>query len=507
MEFMTDIEKKYEEIFLRQTTISPVFTHMAKQQMAELMEVMLRSRQHMEQLLATGQNAAIKGGYLAEEWHAGTFNMDAVLKEKSARAVTDRYKPEWEALGKGTNDTPADIVVTEDGRPVLQVQSKYNRSAEDSVTGSNSYSQVKNGRPKYEDSDVLLGPSDQVHPKDGSVSIAEHADAAASANSRRGGDPAKTKAYEDISKKIRSRVEKGDVASTELTKQEANELGEGNLKKLDKVESSYKTRSTLRQAGRAAAGAAALSAVVAGTVNVVRYASMAREGKISADEAVIKIMAETAAAAADSAVKAGSVVSAQSLLVRYGSEKVVIGTLARQGMSSLVRTNAVTVGVVCAIDAIKDLVALSQGRLTREQFYERQGKGMLTTTAGVTGGTLGAIAAQGAAITFSLPAMTVGGVALLPLIGGLAGGMIAGMAMQFAIDNGVERPYRELMQNADLLRESAQELERASLRIFQGQVLFTKMLEKDSELDRMFAVSMKRSEQTGEKIKNILEQL
>ena len=68
---------------------------------------------------------------------------------------------------------------------------------------------------------------------------------------------------------------------------------------------------------------------------------MVREGKLSEEEAVVEILVETASSAADSAVKAGSVVGAQSLLVRYGSEKVLIDTLSKQGLKSLAKTNVV----------------------------------------------------------------------------------------------------------------------------------------------------------------------
>ena len=281
------------------------------------------------------------------------------------------------------------------------------------------------------------------------------------------------------------------------------EMAENDLRKLDKMESSYKTKSTLQQASKAAVGAAAMAAVVSGTVNTVRYVQMAREGKISAEDAAIKIMAETASAAADSAVKAGAVVTAQSMLIRAGTEKVVIGTLAQQGMRSLARTNAVTVGVVCAIDAVKDLVSLGMGKMTKEQFYERQGKNILNTGAGVTGGTLGALAGEAAAAGMGITA-SVGGLALLPFIGCMAGGLIAGMAMQSAIENGVERPYRELMRNTALRRSAAEELERVSGRVFQSQILFGRMLEEENRLDNLLHASMKRMDANTDKLRDVL---
>lgn len=499
----SDIDKKYEELFRQQTATSPIFTHAAKQQMAKMVEAALRGRANIKAELATARATGPKSGFIAEEFHAESFNLDAILKEKEVRAVTDRYTDEWAALGKGRNDTPADIVVTEDGKIIKQAQVKYNKTPEDAVTGNNSFSQMKDGKTKYQDSDTFVAPSDHVDPTDDSVSIAEHAQAKADAAAAKGGDAAEVERYQQVADKTSSTLEADGVSSTELTKDEAMEMAEGDLSKLDELESSYKTKSTIKQASRAAMGAAAMSAVVSGAVNTVRYVQMAREGKISAEDAAIKIMAETASAAADSAVKAGAVVTTQSLLVRSGVEKVAVGTLAQQGLRSLTRTNAVTVGVTCAIDAVKDLVSLGMGKMTKEQFYERQGKNILNTSAGMTGGTLGALAGEAAAAGMGITA-SVGGLALLPFIGGIAGGLIAGMAMQSAIENGVERPYRELMLNTALRRSAAEELERVSVRVFQGQILFGRMLEEEHRLDTLFYASMKRMDANNDKLRDIL---
>ncbi len=66
--------------------------------------------------------------------------------------------------------------------------------------------------------------------------------------------------------------------------------------------------------GNAAVGAAALSAVISGSINTVRYIQLAREGKISIEDATFKIVGETVASAADSAVKAASTTGLNSLI-------------------------------------------------------------------------------------------------------------------------------------------------------------------------------------------------
>lgn len=488
------IERKFEDALNLASSTAPIFTHNAKQQMGKMVDTILRSNNHIQTRLATNQSPQIKGGFIAEEFHAETFNLDAILKDKDVRAITDQYKPEWGNFNRAGNDNSLDVIVHDKGNIVKTAQSKYGQNAETTAgKGSVGFSQVKDGQVKYTEADTYLGPSDQINPKDGSVSVKEHAEAAAWGNEKRGGDPKQTEAYKQTAKKVRSKIEHDGVASKNLTKSEADTLGSGDTKKFKDIESNFQTRSTFKQMGNAAVGAAALSAVISGTVNIIQYCQLARDGKISSEEAVQCIIVETATSAADSALKASAVVGVQSLLVRYG-EKVVIETFAKQSLKALMRGNAVTTGVVCAIDAAKDLVALSVGKISKEEFFERQGKGMLNTSAGVIGGTLGAVSAASfvTSMGFSFPIAA-------PLLGGLAGGLIAGMAMNFAIENHIEKPYRQLVENTTHLADAARELQKVSSTVFASQVLFAKALEEEAYLDKLFAVQLHELDKAGER--------
>jgi len=46
----------------------------------------------MSTISSTAQNNAIKGGFAAETWHAESFNLDAILQDKSICAFTDQFK-------------------------------------------------------------------------------------------------------------------------------------------------------------------------------------------------------------------------------------------------------------------------------------------------------------------------------------------------------------------------------------------------------------------------------
>lgn len=461
------IEKKFERAFTKASGVNPVFPFLAKNEMSQMVETICRTHKKIQIRLETNQSPAIKGGFVAEEHHAGTFNLDSIYKERGSRAYTDLDTAEWTRQGFRVNDTP-DIIVVEGGQTVTTVQSKYYATTDATA--------AKLSELKYEKIDQLLGPSDQVNPTDGSYSVADQASPEAAG-------------------RVTDTVQHADVSSTPLTKEEANHMGSGDLSKLEKVEREYQTKSTVKHMGKAAAGAAAMSAIVCGTTNTVRYIQLARDGQISAEEATYKIIAETASSAADSAIKASANAGIQSLIVRYGAEKAVVSTLARQSVGAMLRTSAVTVGVVCTVDAIKDMVALGMGKISKEQFYERQGKGMLNTSAGVTGGAVGALGAEAGCL--ALGASTVP--ALVPILGGLAGGLIAGIAMMIAIENGIERPYRELLSNTDDLNNAAAEFQRMADNVFAGQVLFTKILAVEGELDKKIDGKMADVDAAGHK--------
>jgi hypothetical protein len=282
-----------------------------------------------------------------------------------------------------------------------------------------------------------------------------------------------------VESKTTGTVASGDVQSTPLSKSQAETLAQQSDPEFKvKVESRYKTTSTRHRMQDAAAGAAAMSAVISGVVNTFAYGRLVREGKLDASEAAIKIAAETVAAAADSALKAATVTGAHSLMARYGSQELA-RKLTGQGIGALTRSNAVTVAAVCAIDLIKNVVLFSAGKITLQQLEERSGKGLLNTACASFGGTLGALAGGG---------LVAGGfaAAAVPAITGLIGGLICSMAMEFAIENNIEEPYRKLVSNGTALRDSACLLEEVSQKVFKGQVAFQKYLVEDMEMDKRF---------------------
>lgn len=484
---MDSIEQKYEKAFEQVASIQPIFPENAKRQMAEMVEIIARSNKNIQQRLNTNQHFGQKAGFVAEEFIAETYNLDASLNNDPSRALTDRY-PEWKEHGLKGNDNP-DLVIVEDGQIVSKAQSKFDKTPK--RTAGQLSQKNPDGTVKYGENDTYLAPSDQVE------DIKEYASEMSRVKGE-AGDAALEETFRQTSKKTKSRIERNGTKSQELSKAEADRMGKGDLEKLKKIESEYQTKSTLKQMGNAAIGAAAMSAVVSGSINTIRYIQLAKEGKITSQEAAIKIVSETVASAADSAIKASANTGIQSLIVRYGSEKAAIQILTNQGLKSMLKTNAVTVGVICAVDLVKDLVSLGMGSITKEQFYERQGKGVLTTASGVLGGALGTAGAAGIATAFGAASGTMA-MTVVSVIGGMSGGLIAGLAMSFAIENGIERPYRELVSNTQALTESAAVLDEVSQNMFKGQVLFSRYLENDVQLEEALQDQMRLIDESGSK--------
>lgn len=472
---------KFSEVFSQAASINPAQTIFAKEQMAQLIEEHFKSQELFNKINSTQNNYASKGGFDAEIWHAHSFNNDAILKGNSNRAYTDKHAgwSDFELNGKqlSPNDSRVDIVIGKDGKIDTSAQSKFNADYKSTARELSAY--TDNG-PKYKDADTLLAPSDQVeNVRDLSNRVADSMDINKSQNTPR------RDAYSQTATKVKGKITDGKSSSTELSKAEADELGKGKLDKVNELDSKYQTQSTFQQMGKAAAGAAAFTAVASGVMNTVTYIQMAREGKISSEEAVLKILGETASSAADSAVKASLQVGVNSYLTRSVSREVATNILAKQGMSSMLRSNAVTVGVVCAVDCVKDLVKFGSGKITEQEFYDRQGKNLLNTSAGVIGGSLGTSAAASAASMLGIGTTSLGYSALM-LSGGLAGGLIAGMAMSLAIENGIEAPYRDLVKNTDALRDTANELMRTTKTIYLGQKLMEQFVKENSRLDKEF---------------------
>lgn len=108
-------------------------------------------------IVQTGQSVNVRAGFVAEEVHAGTFNSDAVVKDRTVRARTDRHA-DFESTGHARNGV-SDIVIV-DGATVLdRAQSKYYQTAEKTAAAQREL--AADGSPKYEGQSLIV-PADQL---------------------------------------------------------------------------------------------------------------------------------------------------------------------------------------------------------------------------------------------------------------------------------------------------------------------------------------------------------
>lgn len=459
-----------EDVYDRMAAFHPKWGKDSREQMERIRKIIDESNKNLDEILSWSPNPrgeAARGGYLAEEIHAETFNLDAELKGNKSRAITDRYD-EWNKYGEGKNSEKTDILIVRDGKVMKKYQSKYCRDAQSTADAFHN--------PKYRDNDGYLAPSDQQE------GIKERFQESIDKNAKRGGDPQMRQEYRTAQEKVTDTISDGKSSSRAMTKDEAMRAGKGDLEDLIRARDEYKSKSTLIQSGNAAVRAGSMTALSSGCRNAFKYIMKVRRGEISEDEALQLIITETACAAADTAVKSAANAAAQSMIARYSSKELVRQALARQGMGALLSANMVTTGVNCGIDAIKDLIKLGAGKISAREFSDRNAKNLLTASAGTVGGAAGASSTAALAGSLGFEAGSVGMVAA-EIIGGAVGALISGIAAKLIIENGVEKPHRDAISNTEALARTEASAFDAAVKIRQGQRLYAHFLDAAAGLE------------------------
>lgn len=389
----------------------------------------------MAKIAGTVQNSAIKGGFAAETFHAESFNLDAILKDKNLRAFTD----EFANTPLPRNHPMHDIVVMNEGEQVLNVQLKYFKDAE---ATQKAFRSSKDGVHRYEGSDLFLGPSDQIE----GIKSSAHKTALKNQQTR----PEVSQAAEKVRDNTAGQIEVEGVRSTPLSKPDAEHLGTGSKtgKELhENMQNGYQNKATLQQSMRAAGSAAVITAVTAGCINSFLYIKQVRDGEITAEQAALGILQDTVIAAGDSALKAGAATASVALAVRK-----LPGLFSGTAFQSSLATGAVAGAAICAVDAVQCIVLFAAGKMALEELETRTGKNIFQTGAAVVGASVGAsIGALGGPVG--------------ALIGSLVGGMITSLAMTIALDNHVEKTFRltlicteQIVSNGVTVQESLQYL-------------------------------------------------
>jgi hypothetical protein len=414
----------------------PIWRDQAAEQIGQMLGQMEQANAMLSNISMTAQNSAIKGGFAAEVFHAESFNLDAILKNKDVRAFTDGFSN----TPLGRNDQLHDIVIMKDGEQVLGAQLKYFKDAD---ATQKAFRSTKDGIHQYENSDLFLAPSDQVE----GVRTSAQKTILKNQETR----PEVARAAEKVRDKAGAQLDVEGAQSTPLSKSESKDLGSGNKqgKELhEQMQNGYLNKSTLQQSVKAAGTAAVITAVTAGCINSFQYLKQVQDGKLDAAEAARLILKDTVIAAGDSALKAGAATASVSIAARKLPE-LFAGSAFKSSMAS----GAIAGAAICAVDAVQCIVMFAAGKTSREELETRIGKNIFQTGAAVVGSSIGAsIGALGGPVG--------------ALVGSLVGGAITSIAMSIALDNHIEKRFQltlaateQVVSNGISARETMQYLQ------------------------------------------------
>ena len=151
------MKQNRKDTLKKSVDICPIWSMDAADKVGKMIEEIKQANRLINMQSLTEQKDYIKAGFSAETWHAESFNLDAILKDKNVRAFTDNFKGNH-SLSK--NNTVHDIVVMDGNKQVLTAQSKYCGTAK---ATSDAFRSKKDGDFKYAENDIFLGPSDQLN--------------------------------------------------------------------------------------------------------------------------------------------------------------------------------------------------------------------------------------------------------------------------------------------------------------------------------------------------------
>lgn len=336
------------------------------------------------------QNHSVEqlAGRVAEEMHAGTFNMDAARKGvEGVKAVTGA------AIGKATD--AADVFIQQGGEVVARAQLKY--------LGKVTRSLSEVARKKYDGMQRII-PADQV-------------ERARELATRRGADALGSRNYQETAKSVSGVLKHGKVNSQPVTLEDARKIAK-NTNTLNLMVAS--------EAAQALGKSAAVAAAFGGVTGVIQQVGKVKKGKVSAAQAARAVAGEVALNAASGAVSTGATLLTQQAVVRLG-------------LTALGKANAPMAAGMLAADFVKDTYHLARGNITREEYGKRSAE-----NAGRASGAIAGLQA-GAAIGSVVPVVGT-------VVGGVVGSIAGSMAGDVLIKNITRKEVGEKVHRPVVVR-------------------------------------------------------
>ena len=371
-----------------------------------------------------GSSIASKAGFVAEEWHAGTFNIDAVAKGAEQRAAT----PQTNYLGG------ADVVVGDE----MEASLKYYATAADSAKQQARITEDAQGLfGKYADSglsdqltfdewldntnidlddysdlyweyyqdQIRIIPSDQYDDAIDFLNRAIAKEASKDSPNRQ----AMEVSYRDTLENLADRLQSSDgTESIPLSKAEAEAIAKAGVDNEFKPSDFGVTTSTAingsyiaKQAVRAGATSAIIeTALVIGPeiYEIIKY--LIETGEIDSEQ-LKSVGIEGLSAAADGYLK-GSISNALVIMCNAGK----LGAAYKNASPELIGTLTVLV-----IDAIKYGIMMANGKISTEQYADIMAEELIVS-----------VAALG---TAALVSLLFPGATLAICLGSFVGGLVA----------------------------------------------------------------------------------
>ncbi|TMU82180.1 hypothetical protein FGG79_21065 [Bacillus sp. BHET2] len=348
----------------------------------------------------TANNATTKG-FVAEDWHAGTFNTGVVAKggkniyarvDKSSNPIKD-----IDIFNKGTTSS---------------WQSKYYKSAVDTAKGLSN--------PKYNDVGKVA-PLDQIA-GDGIKSAAQK-QALRNSETR----PEAAEAYQHTANYARSVIEENGYSSQGLSDGEALKIveeiknGTFNPKRYGlTTEDFVKVEYVIQQALKAGVTAAALTAIIKVTPEIYRIImNMIEQGYIEKDQLI-----QAGFITLDSSVEGfirGSVAAAITATLKSG--------LAGETLKSI-DPSMISLGTILVMNAIHNSFKVATGQMNPVEFVDTCARDLVVTSFALMGGSV----SQG------LIQIPVFGFLLGSFLGSIVGSFVYGtgkrVSLSFCIESG-----------------------------------------------------------------------
>lgn len=295
-------------------------------------------------------------GFFAEAWHAETFNLDTVLERMRSVAAT---------LPKSTAPFSADILVTDQGKPVQVSSVKSWADGPSSVNAQKGYGEQER-----------LIPTDQMGEAHDYIRRQIAKDTATGRENRL----QNAQELENIREKLTDRVQHGEAESQPLGRREAEDLlqkvrrGE-HLTIQPDIDLPKLIQESLRS-GAVAAGLTMSMALAPRIYQVLAYRS--RTGEFPPD--VVRSLFQGLGSTAAEAGLRGAVATSLTMSAKVG----LLGEIARTLDPTLIGTLT-----FITVEAAKDASQLMRGELTGELFADSLMRKSLAATAGAYGAAIG----------------------------------------------------------------------------------------------------------------------